>query len=359
MNKILYSATAALLLASCGNTTGWRVEGTIDGAADGQGLAVEAYNAGHWYLLDSIAVDNKGRFEYRSGEPVTSADILRITMPGKGSIHFPVDNGDAIKIKADATTFGTGHRLSGSAMAEAISAIDSTVAATPALVELQRKLTPFIISDTTGLVAYYAVGKAVANKPVFDPDDSFGNRIYGAAAQVYAHYNPLDPRGQALRQAFFEGRRALGKLPEAQAETTVEVPETGIIDIVRYDNRGEKHSLAEVASQGKVVLLSFTDYSMQSSPAYNAILNDLYKLYRDRGLEIYQLAFDADEVEWKEAAMNLPWITVWNSPSDGASVLALYNVGAVPMTYIIDRKGDIGTRITDPTAIAKEVAKYF
>ncbi len=359
MKKIIAAAAAGLLLASCGNKTGWSVEGNIEGAPDGQKLALEAYNAGRWYVLDSISVDKHGRFSHRADEPMASADILRLTMPGKGSIHFPIANNDAIEIEADAASFGTGHSLSGTAMAEAVSAIDSTVAATPSLPELQRKLTRFITADTTGLVAYYAVGKAVANKPVFDPDDSFGNRIYGAAAQVYAHYRPLDPRGMALRQAFFDGRRALGKAPEMPDAPTVEIPASGLIDIVRYDNRGKEHSLSDVASQGKVVLLSFTNYSMPASPAYNAILNDLYTLYRDRGLEIYQLAFDPDEVEWKEAALNLPWITVWNSPSDGASVLASYNIGALPLTYIIDRKGDIGKRIADPSAIAKEVAKYF
>ncbi|MCM1066377.1 MAG: redoxin domain-containing protein [Muribaculaceae bacterium] len=358
-NKLTIIAASALLLASCGRS-GWSVEGTVEGATDGMSLALEANNAGRWYVIDSVKVAADGRFDYQAAEPMPSADILRLQLPGKGSIYFPVDSVDAIIVEADAATFGTGHSLKGTELASRMSAIDSIVAATPSVDELRRKLVGFVTSDTTGLIAYYTVGKAVDNKPVFDPNENLGNRIYGAAAQVYAHYKPLDPRGAALRKAYFEGRRNLGKLPEDASDATViEVPETSIIDIVRYDDRGVEHSLKDLASKGKVVLLSFTDYGMEKAPAYNSMLNELYTLYSPKGFEIYQIAFDQNEVAWKEAARNLPWITVWNSPADGVAPLALYNVGALPMTFIINSKGEISKRVADPSELAKEVAKYF
>lgn len=359
MNKtsITFIAAAALMLGSCAKS-GWSVQGTVEGAEEGARLAVEAYNAGRWYVLDSVGIDSKGRFDYRAGEPMPSAEILRVTYPGKGSVYFPVEGSDAITLTADAATFGKGHTLAGSEMAQTIASIDSIVASTSSVSELQRKLAGFVTSDTTGLVAYYAVGKSVGNVPVYDPNESLGNRIYGAAAQVYAHYRPLDPRGESLKQAYFEGRRALGKAPKVE-EQVIEVPETGLIEIERYDSKGVKHSLRELASQGKVVLLSFTDYGTEASPAYNAMLNDLYTLYKDKGFEIYQIAFDANEVSWKEAARNLPWVAVWNSPSDGVGALASYNVGAVPMTYIINRAGELSARVVDPAQLPKELARYF
>ena len=67
--------------------------------------------------------------------------------------------------------------------------------------------------------------------PLFDSAESFGNRVYGAAAQVFAQYLPDDPRGAALRQAYFAGRRNQGDA--AAADTVVEVPATGHINIVR------------------------------------------------------------------------------------------------------------------------------
>ncbi|MDE6134581.1 MAG: hypothetical protein K2F79_03295, partial [Muribaculaceae bacterium] len=84
-----------------------------------------------------------------------------------------------------------------------------------------------------------------------------------------------------------------------------------------------------------------------------------YELYHSKGLEIYQIAFDDDEVAWKQAAANLPWTAVWNSPADGSALLYTYNVGAVPMTFVINRHGDISERVTDPAMLPKTVAKYF
>lgn len=356
--KCIMAAAAVLLLSSCAKE-GWSIKGRVDGAEQGTKLAIEAFNAGRWYVLDSVAVGSDGRFNYQAGEPMPVADILRLQYPGKGSVYFPVDSVDEITVEASASVFGTGHRLSGTALASAVASVDSTVAATADMSELRRKLTDYITNDTTGLIAYYAVGKAVDNKPVFDPTDNMGNRVYGAAAQVFARFRPLDPRGATLKQAYFEGRKALGKISAEPVERVVELPETGLFDIVRYDAKGTEHSLAEAASKGKVVLLSFTDYSLEGSPAYNAILNDLYKLYQSKGIDIYQIAFDGDEAGWKSAAKNLPWTAVWNAPSDGSGVLSMYNVGAVPMTFIIDRKGEIAARVVDPTDLPKEVAKYF
>ncbi len=360
MKKNLFAASVvAMALASCAGPQGWGVKGTIKGADSDLKLAVEACNAGHWYVLDSVDVKG-GSFDYNSGVLAADADIMRVTYPGKGSVYFPVEGDDVVTITADAATFGTGHKLTGSSMAETVAAIDSVIAATTDLDELRKKLTGFIITDTTGIVAYYAVGKNVGNTLLFDPRESAGNRVYGAAAQVYSHYKPEDPHGEAIRSAYFAGRRMMGKVPANEApEQVIEVPETGIIEIELYDNKGVKHSLKEFASKGNVVLLSFTAYDQQFSPAYNAILNDVYSLYHAKGLDIYQVAFDADEVAWKEAAQNLPWVTVWNSAFDGLSAVASYNVGTLPTTFIIDREGNIKSRVADAADLPKQVARLF
>lgn len=363
MKKILLPLVAGIAMAGaftgC-NDGSWSVSGSVYGTGGGAKMAVEAYNAGHWYVLDSVKIGRNGSFSYRGSEPMPSADILRLTLPGSGSVYFPVADGDKVVVTADASDFATRHTLGGTELARTVSVIDSVAAATKDPAVLQRTLASFVTTDTTGIVAYYTVGKSVGNVQIFNPTESFGNRVYGAAAQVYSHYRPDDPKGHALRKAYFEGRLAMGKfVPVEQEETVIEVPEAGIIDIVRYDNTGSEQRLSDIAAKGGVVLLSFTNYDMPASPAYNKILNDLYELYKDRGLEIYQIAYDSNEVTWKEAARNLPWITVWNSPHDGVSTLAAYNVGVLPLTYVINRKGELSERVVEPTRLPGIVARHF
>lgn len=351
------AALALLLAASCSGKQGWSISGKVDGIADGQKIALEANNGSSWYVVDSITPRAEGKFIYESETPALYGDIMRLTLPGKGSVYFPVDSVDAITLETTADSFGKGHRLAGNSKAVCFSAIDSVVANTTSVDDIQRKLIGFITSDTTGIVAYYAINKAKDNSPVFNPKEYNGNRAYGAAAQVFATYQPQDRRGEALKKSFFEGRVAMGRVNTVQ--NVIEVPESGLIDIVRFDNKGTEHSLKKLAEKKGVIVLSFTDYSNASSPAYNAMLYDIYNKYHGNGLEIYQLSFDPDEVSWKQAADNLPWITVWNAPTDGAAVLMQYNIGAVPLTYVIGRDGEIKQRIVNPADIEKTVQKYL
>lgn len=352
-------AAGLLAVSSCSVPEGWSVDGALQGAPQGTRLALENFSNGRWLLVDSLTVGTDGAFGYDAQAPAHFPELMRLTLPGHGSVYFPVDSVDDVLVDASYDAFGRA-RVSGTAAADVFARVDSTIAASGNAItpELQRALASYITVDTTGIVSYYIVSKSIGNTPIFPEDDTFGNRIYGAAAQVFSTYRPQDPRGEALRQAYFRGRTALGRMPQPQ-ESTMEVEQTGVLDIVRYDPEGNRHSLAELARQGKVVILSFTAYDIPNSPVYNARLNDLYTAYHDRGLEIYQIAFDDNEVDWKAAARNLPWITVWNSPTDGDVVLRSYNVGAVPLTFIIDRNGDVRERIVDSNDLANAVARYF
>lgn len=369
MKKLLYGglALAALAVSSCGGPKGWSVEGTVSEPAV-EKIALEAYNNGLWYTIDSLSVGKDGKFSYRSDAPAHYAEVLRLTAPGAngGSIYFPVDSCDKVTVTAYGQHFGSGYTLGGTDLARSVCAIDSTIAAATAAkgaeaasdTELRRTLVNYITADTTGAVAYYVIGKSIGGQPLFNPKEEFGNRVYGAAAQIFASFAPEDPRGKALRAAFFEGRNAMGKL-QVTPGTVLEATETGYIDLSNYDDRGVKHSISDLVNDGKLVVVSFTAYSTDASVAYNAILNDIYTKNHDKGLEIFQIAFDNDEQAWKTVARNLPWITVWNSPSDGVGALTNYNVGAFPTTFIINRKGEIVARIADPTKLAAEVAKYL
>lgn len=362
-----YIAAAALaaLMASCNSTDGWTVDGVVSGEVPaGSRIALENFYNGTWVVLDSLEVNNRSAFGYEASSPLAQPELMRLTLPGAGSVYFPVDSADNIEVDASAGPFALA-RVYGTPAAEAVSRVDSLVndavmrgGAHAALADdsLRRELVSAVIADTSGIVAYYVVSKSVAGQAFFRADDPYGNRVYGAAAQVFALHRPDDPRGTALRQAYFDGRRALGRIPETQ---TVDIPQAGLIDIERYDYTGTLRRLSDVASQGKVVLLSFTSYDIPGSPAYNALLNEIYTRYHDRGLEIYQIAFDDNEAMWKAAAVNLPWITVWNSPSEGNAALAAYNVGSVPLTYIIDRNGEIGRRVEHANDLSREVAQYF
>lgn len=362
---VSFAAIATVLMPSCGGNEGWSIKGTVNGGS-GEKIALQGFNNNRWYTIDSLTVADNGSFKYVSATPAAYPDVFRLSLNGS-SIYFPVDSIDAITLTAEASSFSSGYRIAGSASADrfmkvdslinaAISAVGEEAAATDSL--LKRRLTEIVLADDQLITAYYIINKRIADRPFFDPTLRRDRSVIGAVAQAFASKRPDDPRAQSLRDIFIQAKAEAD--PTTVSTTTIEVPESGLAaDITAYDNKGVMHSLHEVASKGNVVLLSFTSYDLESSPAYNVILADLYKKYHDRGLEIFQISFDSDEVEWKQSAVNMPWITVWNSPADGTANLVNYNVGVLPLTYVIDRNGDLRTRVMDPTTLDSEVAKFI
>ena len=74
-------------------------------------------------------------------------------------------------------------------------------------------------------------------------------------------------------------------------------------------------------------------------------LAELYKKYRSRGLQIYQVSLDADEQSWKVAADNLPWVCVRDPQSVYSRNAAIYNVKNLPTCFVIDKNDGIVKRI--------------
>ena len=124
-----------------------------------------------------------------------------------------------------------------------------------------------------------------------------------------------------------------------------------IIDIKLQDYSGKDYKLSEVAAANRVVLLDFTAYAIDVSPQLNKLLNDIYQSYHSRGLEIYQVSLDPDNVIWREAAKNLPWITVFDPMGINSQTVGAYNVNGIPTTFI--------ERVEDATRLKAAVAKYL
>jgi thiol-disulfide isomerase/thioredoxin len=95
--------------------------------------------------------------------------------------------------------------------------------------------------------------------------------------------------------------------------------------------------------KGKVVLLDFWASWCEPCRMTNPHLVKLYKKYHDKGLEILSVSLDSNQNNWKQAVAQdkMDWLQVndnkgWNAPS-----AALYDVGAIPSSFLIDKQGTI------------------
>ena len=167
------------------------------------------------------------------------------------------------------------------------------------------------------------------------------------------------PAAKRLTQAYFEGRRAWQGKHSRNAGIN-RLPEQGLIDIVRYDSRGTDIHCRNL--QPKASLSFSASHPMTSIhlPAYNIALNEVYSKYRNPGdSKSTSLHSNPDELQWKQVARNLPWIAVWNSPTDGSHVVASYNINIAPLTYVIDSHGDIVERVENPADLDSAIRKHI
>lgn len=363
----LLSALFALIaLASCGGNE-FKVSGTINGDADGK-YAIQVSENGYWFFVDSVKTDSNGKFSFSHPAPEYPG-IYRLVNSDGVSICFPVDSLENISFETSKADFGVKYTLAGSDDAVAMMEIDNKArelsknasgkAATDvkAREDFKRELANKILENPSGILAYYVINKQIANKPLFAINNSVDVRIIGAVANAYHEQKPNDPRTKLLVAMFLNGKKLSS--PAKVKSDTIQATEAKLIEIELPDIHGKMRKLSEVAAGGKVVLVNFTAYGTEESPAFNKLLADIYNKYSGQNFQIYQIALDADIASWKMSAKNIPWVAVYDEAGPYSKAILNYNVGSIPMSFIINRSGEIVKRIGDPNAIATEVAKYM
>ena len=364
MKKIIFLASIAVLatLASCDSGNKWRIKGTIENAPD-KSMYVQASDNGRWYNIDTIQTNSKGEFKY-AHQAAEYPDIYRLTLDNQ-SIYFPIDSIETVVINSNADAFAKDFSLSGSDAADMLMAVENrikevTAAKGDAAVNdsiLKRELGGMLIGDPAGIVSYYIINKQINGKPLFNPSNTADNRVIGAVANAFNQFRPNDPRTHYLCSLYLSNRPAALKNNMLPIDT-IHPQEVTFFDINLTDNTGAHHSLTDVVKRNKVVVLSFTVYQAEGSPAYNLALAEAYDKYHAKGLEVYQVALDDDEFQWKQSAKNLPWITVYQPATSNSQVLLNYNVRQIPTTYII-ANGELKQRVTDITKIGNTVSAYL
>lgn len=358
----LAAVSAAAILSACSGPDKWTLNGSIEGATN-KHIAIEAAENGIWLPIDTLSTDADGKFSY-SRAPMGYPDILRLSMDGK-YIYFPIDSVETLSLTTSADNFTSDAVISGSESAERIQTVDrrikksvDSLGLAGALSDslLKRDLSQMILSDPAGIVSYYIICKQIGNKFLFDPTISVDNRVLGAVANSFSEKRPDDPRTRFLKSVYLKNRPA-GK-GHTEANNSFEVKEVDFFDIALTDDNGLEHKLSDAVSKNKVVLLNFTIYGTEVSPALNVALGEAYGKYHDNGFEIYQIALDENELYWKQSAKNLPWITVYNPPVSPGSgkILTNYNVQAVPASFLIVN-GQLQERVDDYENLSSIIAK--
>lgn len=387
----------AVFFCGCNSNHSGVIDGVITNA-NGEKLILEHLSAGTPVVVDTIALNESGKFSFKPQLETGGPDFFCLRI-GNQSIPLAFDTlATPIHITADFKRFGSDYSVGDNELNALLkeaaqegnrlrrSVLDANAAfnerkitnqvyydSIATLVDNYKEtmLKKYIYNDPSNPVAYYVLFESVRGLSIFDPYDAVDNRAFGAVATGWMHNYPNSPRVEILKKVTTEGQ-IIRKRDKMQAERTdslnnIPVTVATNFEIVLTDIRDKEVALSSLIGNDHVVLLDFTAYYLQNSPAHNALLAKMYEKYESRGLRIYQVCMDPDENFWKVSASNVPWTSVreknvlWdqNGNIQYARSAAIYNIQQIPMIYLIDRQGSVAARVETESKLEGEILKLL
>lgn len=383
-NLLLVTCSFFLFVfTGCKQSSEFKVKGVVTGA-DGQLLYIENVGLSNVTTLDSVKLPAGGRFSFKEHRP-QYPDFYRLRLNGN-LINFAIDSTEVIKIQADGGTFSTSYTIEGSENSKAIKEITlAQLDANQTISRLRKDYEEKLVSDTAyqrkvlaavntyketarrfiysapmSTAAYFALFQKVDGLLFFDLYDITDSKSFGAVATSYDHFYPESQRSKHLKNLALQSIKVTRAARDRQLDLSkIETKEVSFLDINLPSLSGSPISLASVVGEGKVVLVNFTAYQTEWSGELNLSLRDVYRKYKEKGLEIYQVSLDNDLHFWKNIAVNLPWVCVRDPESVYSQIAALYNVKQLPAIFLVGRKGSMVKRIETFNTIDAEVKKVL
>ena len=387
--KNIIITAAALALTACTGGEKIKVTGQITNAP-GKILYLEHDAVGGPVLVDSLKLDNEGRFSLRTDRP-SAPDFYRLILDG-ATISFTADSlTEQLNINSNGGSFASDYQIEGESN-QKIKQLGAALEQLRADIQkIQNEITypgvardsiinmiqnykktvakKYILDNPSDPAAYYAIYQTLGGLPVFSPSSSkFDKQCYAAVATSMKLKYPESDRTVHLQNLVLKAMKD-SRIAEIMHDNTTGTDEltlpaekvntTGLIDITLKDQDGKLRSLT--GHKGKVVLLDFTVYADKGSIAHNMAMGELYEKYHKRGLDIHQISIDPDVHFWRTQADKLPWTCVRDEAGTNSQNLRTYNIRQIPTIFIIDRSCNIKKRIEsgDTKMIAEEIEKLL
>ncbi|MDE5881651.1 MAG: DUF4369 domain-containing protein [Muribaculaceae bacterium] len=356
--KSLLILASSLLLAACSEPS-FKIKGEIEGA-DNQSVLLEKSDfMGRWVIVDSTRTSSSGSFSISRPAPA-APEIFRLDIDNR-YIYLPIDSIETLTVTTTLKDFGTDFSVTGSEKAEALTRFEKEVHALPdnisadSLTAFKRNIFTKYMRDAQGsIVSYYILTKVKDNKPLFDPEtDDY--KYFAAVATGFKELRPYDPHTALLENTSVNAIKK--RNAERGNRLQIEAEEVTILDIDLPDENGKNRKLSEFVGNGKPTVVMFTLLTHPDAPAANIELSKLYNRYGGN-VNFYQVSLDPDQYAWRDAARNLPWITVFDADGEYSKAARMYNVGNIPAYYIYDRKGDLAARAVNIDDLSKQLASY-
>ncbi len=384
MKKLITTifASAAILFVACDETPKFTIRGSVS-EADGKSIYLSHVGVDKSSLVDSAKIKSNGTFEFKQPKP-DSYDFYRLQLDKKGrAITVAIDSTESITLTIDGKKFADSYTIEGSEESNKIKEIAMLRDALEKQINhflREGGLTPeetrttiynitkefkenifkqYIMTTPDKASAYYALFMQTNGMYLFNPNSNrFDSKCFSAVATALNNRYPESVRAKNMYNIAMKGMQSTRPIvPDTIDAKETELTATGIFDIKLPNIYGDSISLSSL--KGKVVLLDFITYSDLRTSEHSIALRELYGIYKDKGLEIYQVSMDANTHFWKTSADKLPWICVLDGSSLASSNALLYKVDKLPSYFLINKNNEIVMRDEQIKDLPAEIEKLL
>lgn len=365
-------AALSLAAVSCADVARINVEAE---QAASSNVVIKLLDVNKFNVLDTVSVDASGRFDYKLELEEGQPEFVYLFYGDRKIASLLLSAGDKVSVVAD--TLGN-FTVSGSEESEKLAQVEKDFAAVTARLdaltteygnasaqkaaEIQKAISNeyvayyrdrvrYIMQNSKSLtvvpVLYQVLGE---NLPVFGQltDAMHFSNICDSLETVYP-----DSRYLTLLRKEAQTRKSQLELSSRISSAD----EIGFMDISLPDINGQKQVLSSV--DAKLILVHFWTATEPSQKMFNLdVLKPLYDEFHSKGFEIYQVSLDPDKTVWANVIreQKLPWINVCDGLGGRSPYMLLYNIPAVPATFIISDGELVDGKVVDEKSMRKLIS---
>jgi len=352
----------AVFIVACSKPEGFVISGKITNAG-GKYLYLDELKVASSVPVDSVMLKKDGTFQFEGKIDYPNFYLLRLNE--RNFVTLLVDTVEKITVYGDAANFSKDYIVEGSQGSLLVQELTNHLTRTKhKLDSLQSRISTFRtwkeyapqrvkwdqelkeirqeqINYSTDFVQKhpFSLSSVLALYQKFD-DSNYVIQDLQSLKVAASALNAIFPKSEHVQALYANTQRLIAqeknnKLQEFIAKNGVNTP-----NITLPNANGKDISLSSIDS--KVILIQFWSAFNRDSRIQNQALVELYKKYKGRGLEIYQISVDNDRVAWQDAIEKdgLSWINVGDMQGSNVA-LNLYNITAVPSNYILDKDRNI------------------
>jgi len=383
MKKLLF-AIPLLLLFACNQENTIKITGRIQ-KGDGITLYLDKLHTASKETIDSVKLDKDGEFSFKTKSTQPEFYLLRLSN-GKLITLLTAPN-EEVEVNSIASHMNSAYIVSGSTGSAFVKDLNDKLNKTKdSLAVIKKELKEkksdpnyssisqnllakyieviqdqrdfsanFIMKNATSLSSYLALYQKI-DKDTYTLNE---NADIKYAKIVASSMRALYPEHEYTKAVLANLKTMQDRLTNLKVKEMIAEKGTNYPNLTLKNTKGTEVNLNSL--DGKFIILSFWASQDVNSRKQNKTLKNIYKKYKNKGLEIYQVSIDQDEKLWKKAIKEdgLNWINVCDLENGSGLAVRNFNVQQIPANYLISQKGEIVGKNLYGIALEEKVADYI